>query len=371
MKKSLKIAFISLTSLVLTIGASISIPFSIDSYKSNISEEKLINNNELKYIDYFNETVFNANKNDNEKLKSRITKIINKYRLYEWNYYFQNQSNNLIKSNVLESKYGDYKEFINNNKIKPNSLFKDYKIEYTNRYLNQDEQFRFFNDFINIVNEENSKNEEDFLYLRWQYYAYEAASKYHSLKYDGKHIYEITIDDWALAIQDAIIPPWIPDKLFEMLYIMLCYYGLVPFIDGDDFEIDYDFNPTFLEPCIVQMLICSKDMVMRLSSVDDFYLNKHPVFKNKGKRAMEINDEFNKYYDVLINSLTGDPNMSGLDQNLDQDKFNIAMKQLKEIANKILDLATSIAHLDLKHYANVSQIDKYGSINVKDIIRKN
>ena len=371
MKKSLKIAFISLASLLLTSGICLSIPFSMDNYKSNISEENLSNNNELKYKDYF-KNKSSLVLNEDKKLKNKITKIINDYRLYEWNNYFKNQNKDLIKSNIFEPSYIDYNKNDYTNKIKPNSIFKNYDIEYTKIYLNQDEQFRFFNDFINIINEENSQNQEDFLYLRWQYYAYEAATRYHKLIYNGKPIYEINIADWVNAITAMIISGGTDfTKISQLLKVMFQYYGIdITFKNiTSDIEIA---SISLVKPNITHALLCSKDMVMRISSFSDYDIQKYPLFKQKAKRIKQINEDMQDYYNLLTNSFIGDIDGSNLGNNVDIKDVTDSLDAMKDMASELLDMIVGRTKLDLNHYANVSQINKYREkLDVKNIIGKN
>lgn len=236
-KFNLKIFFSSFLILIPLSSISCSnINYVSQNNSSNNNEEEII----LNMPDYFEKYDAKIYKNRN-KIKEKIISIINQYRLKEWNEYYQNKG----LSNVLTINLNDYdQKAIGADEIKNWELIDgSFGFIATKKYLNQDFQFRYINDFINLENNTENKNKEDFLYLRWLYFSIFGANLYQrkvsflppeknvikESKKD-KAINEVNLNDWISSISKCVIEAN-PRDLLEIIYTFFVYYGLVP-----DFE---------------------------------------------------------------------------------------------------------------------------------------
>ncbi len=229
-------------SKVLIISSTFLMPFSSISCSSISTKLPSSSNNDvenitLKFNDYFKNWKEDVYSSRNE-LKSQITSVIKKYRLDEWNRYYENSTIKNQKSQVLDINLSDYNQLIENDKNNgSNDLDLLYRNIATNIYNNQDEQFQYMNDFINLINEEDNSNHEDFLYLRWKYYSIFAAKLYHikvelpfssSNKEGSKEVNEVVITDWIEAISKCILEAGNTEDLIKLIYSFMVYYGISP-----------------------------------------------------------------------------------------------------------------------------------------------
>ena len=365
--KNIKYIF-SFFSILIFSFATISCSKNISNTTSLIKGEDNCQNcpKELSFKDYFKNwnSSLNVSKEENQ-IKKEITSTINNYRLYEWNNWYENKSSSkLERSNVLNIKYSSYN-------LKPdvvgNDLLKEYKdkIEWTAIYKEQDDQFRYFNDFINIFSN-NDENLEDFLYLRWEYYSLFAAKKYNEIYFNGKHIYEINLEDWTTAIDVFIETIGVDfEQLEELIKAFLNYYGInVDIINGSFFKMllsdsfQYEsIDIKMVDKCIFQTMLCAKDMVMRCSSKLEEDINRYPLWKRKIERIIKMYDLTKEKYDLLPNSfLTGKNNISENDENK-----NKLLNLLKTKLMKLIEtVAKPLVSIDLKEYSNENDINKGG-----------
>lgn len=311
------------------------------------------NNNELFFINYF-DSKNKPTKVKQIEIKKKINNTIKDYRLDEWNYYYNQSNNKLTKSKVLNLSWIDYKK-INVKKEQINTnLFKDLsEIEWTKTYADQDVQFRYFNDFINIINNEDDKNQEDFLYLRWVFYSIDAAIKYHTIKAVNKPIYEINISDWSKAIVKAIIPiKPDPKDLLEIIKAFLNYYG----IDLKNNQVDFGI----IENSIIHLMLVSKDLLMRASCKNNNEINKYQLWKKKILRIKKMYQITQEKYQLLANSLSGNFEIDDKDlpQDVDVDSiknnaasiFNIIKEQLMVIIDETL---ANLVKIDFNDYCDI------------------
>lgn len=341
---------------------------SFDSY--TISDKNTNNEDKSQHLEFVN--YFAKNHHINEKVKKkykeRISEVINKYRLKEWNEYFKKTDNKLQKSSVLQLKYEDYKTTNVKKELSVNSIIRKSKIniKWTSTYKNQDEQFRYFNDFINIINEEktiNSNkqyNHEDFLFLRWMYYQLEAADKYWSIKLtkEEKPIFEVGIDDWIQAILKGLVEFDFTD-LLDIVNRFLEYYGL-PSISKDSGD-NYLDNLNIVENSVFHLMLVSDDLVMRFSSKPDHELERYPLWKAKTKRVVKMYDLALEKYNLIFDSFTkgeiSDKSDNYDDEQMEQAKeyFDGLSKWFKELLDVI---ASILIRINLTDYTDSSILKK-------------
>ncbi len=312
----------------------------------------------LKFDDYFKNWKDDIYSSRND-LKTKITSVINKYQLDEWNRYYENQDHKNQKSQVLDINLSDYDKKIENDKYNgSNDLDALYRNIATSTYNDQDEQFQYLNDFINLINEEND-NHEDFLYLRWKYYSIFAAKLYHikvelpfsssKTKQDSKEINKVTIVDWIEAISKFILETGNAEDLMKLIYSFMVYYGISP--DIKVFEDYLNTIKTELEKPvgaiekIKDILEKDKDELENKLGKDfeekfkEFYekvkkkwketygqdLSIKELFQNLSKIKDEFKDIYNEFKDVIDNWL-----------NLDETLKNEIEAIIEEIYNEII-----------------------------------
>lgn len=320
----------------------------------NINEELIQATNELKlnFKNYFNSKTLGKK----DVTKNILSTIVNKYRLYEWNEYWSKSEQRLSKSKVLNLAWIDYS--INKNKTMINKIFNDNKIKWTSIYNEQDKQFRYFNDLINFLNEEDNQNHEDFLYLRWLYYSYDAAKKYKNIKVNNKKIYEINISDWTKAAQELLPPTLNPKPLLAIINGFLEYYGASIKLD-DLNDITSLLDPskiTKLDNSIIHSYLIAKDMSMRFSSIPDDELNTYSLIKAKAKRTKEILQLEEEKYNLLAQSF-----INSKDNNQNEEIAKI-LKPIQDILMKVVDLLANLSNIKFEDYVNINQINKYKEI---------
>lgn len=346
MKKSKIWATVLLpSSLVLINSCQINTQYNSES----LHEDR--NNKNLTFTNYFEKDEITNSNLMIKNLKTQIAKIMNKYRLYEWNKYYEtkNQHKDLDKSKVLELKFSDYSDLhINQKLVNKKEDFKQ-ELKWTKIYKNQDSQFRYFNDFINLIHEEKEKNQEDFLYLRWKLLSIEAAKKYKSNNTGtiNKRIYEVKLSDWVGAIAQIASNT---KPIIDLINAFLQYYGI---IDGK-FE-------------LAKVIIASNDMYMRYSSKQEQEMAKNPIWRQKAIRAINIQKKMNKYYQVLVDSFTGDFDWDDQNQNNNlpsKDEVEGILKEIKSWLMKIIDLAYANVSIKLQDYVNERELDKGAMKNV-------
>ncbi len=373
--------FLLLSSLVIIPSASL-----ISTIPYMVSNENLVNvvdntaySKKLKTIDLFKEWK-KLPSNTPKLLKNKITEIVNKYRLIEWNeYYHKMDLNSKTKSDVLEPSWSNYL-IDRTNKISRNKIFKDYSEKYyTKIYLSQDEQFRYFNNIINLLNEEYNENQPDFLYLRWLYYSYFASQKYHNVMYRTKHIYDITITDWTKAISIAIASAGTKTTdLIDLIKTYLEYYGINPsnvedlvsgllpsFGKTKNAKMIFNLNVDMLDKCIFHAYLCSKDMVMRYSTIPNYDFEHYQLLELKAKRAKKINDEMFKYYSILTDIF--DKEISEEDIQINKDELTkpdggfqpVSLEAVKSIMNQIKKAFMEI----IDEIGNLSSLKKMDYLN--------
>ncbi len=341
------------------------------------------NENKLKPIDLFKYWK-KTPKNAPQKIKDKIHEVVTKYRLVEWNEYYQKSENLKIKANVLEPAWTHYNLDVTK-KLKRNKVFKnDIEDYYTNIYLNQDEQFRYFNNIINLLNEENNEKQPDFLYLRWLYYSYFAADKYHNIMYHGKPIYDVKLSDWVQAISIAIASVGTKtDDLQNLIKAYLSYYGISgDGLDGLMGDVMPDFSKSktvekkknipfalelnLIDKSIFQAYLCSKDMAMRYSTIPDYDLEHYQLLKKKALRAKEVNQLMNKYYSILVNIF--DEEINEEDMKIDEsivkppeggfqpvslDALKGVLDQIKKALMTIIDQIGNLVSLKKREYLKI------------------
>lgn len=323
------------------------------SYQNNLEQiQENRNNSNLTFTNYFEKDEITNSQLMIYNLKNQITKIMNKYRLYEWNKYYEtkNKHNNLDKSKILEIKFIDYSiQHVDQKLVNDKEDFKE-ELRWTKIYKNQDHQFRYFNDFINLIHEEKEKNQEDFLYLRWKLLSIEAAKKYkyNNLGTINKEIYKVNIKDWISAIKDLVILPHNVKPIQDLIKAFMNYYG----INDGKFE-------------LAKVILASHDMYMRYSSKSELEMQKNPLWRQKAKRAINIHKKMNNYYQVLANSFTGDFDWDNQDKDMpNKEEVTGFLNQIKSILMKTIDAAYVNVGIKLNEYANEKDLNKGAMKNV-------
>lgn len=356
MKKSLR--------LILPIGLGLSslIWVTSCSFISNDQRVNVIENNneqlKLNFINYFEHQI---GSNDQQRIKQQITEIMKKYRLYEWNNYYENNSlnNALTTSKVLNIAFRDYSP-IHVDYTKVNEIFSHDEIVWTSIYKQQDEQFRYFNDFINIINEEQTPNHEDFLYLRWVYYSIDAAIKYKNIRVKNKPIYEVNLTDWMQAIVKLITSSGTDSSdLLEIVKGFFLYYGFSIKDNSPDLNL--------IEPSIIHLLLASKDLVMRFSSKPIRDMQQYQLWLIKAQRAKQMYALAQTKYNLLADSFSGDFNQDDVIGNIGSDmdveaimqQANGFLAQLKEKMMILIDQTISqLVTINVKDYCYLNQMQE-------------
>lgn len=387
-KKKINYLFLpvlSMTTLVInSCQIRINQEFFIEEKNNNLNQKNLT------WTNYFEKDSTSNSQTLIKNQKKKITELINKYRLYEWNKYYEtsNKHNNKDKSSVLNSKYISFKETQVDKKLVNNEFTKNLK--WTSIYKNQDEQFRYFNDFINLIHEENEKNQEDFLYLRWKLLSIKPATKYKKIiPIVQKTISQIEISDWTTAVSEAVVSLGTnTERLRNIITAFLEFYGfeadkifdeligiLIPKSFNQKQTFNLDFTKLFSDQALAKLVIASNDMYMRYSSKLAPEIDKYPIWKPKAKRAKNIHEKTIEYFNTFSNSFLGTkPELKPCEgdkcdgNSLNQgqiDQINGILNQLKDLIMIPIELAYDLlAKLELSDYANEKEVNKGAMKNV-------
>ncbi len=299
------------------------------------SQSEANNNISLSFSNYFSKGWENAYQSRNE-IKNKITSIIDKYRLKEWNEYYN--------SNVLSINLSDYDQECSDYGDFDWSSIEDKNIA-TKSYNNQDEQFQYFNDFINLINEEDSKNQEDFLYKRWEYYSTFAARLYHEkvgfpftknqTRID-KEINQIMIVDWIESITKTFIEAN-PNDLLAIVFTFMTYYGIVP--DLSQFEDYFD--------SLKEELKKPGQLINNLKDNIEEWVNKlkEKFGEDFPDQLEELYQKFKELYKKIFNE---DISFKDFIKNFKNyiDEFKNLSEESKELINQFQSIISKLLNID-------------------------
>ena len=289
------------------------------------------------YFEKFDKKVYE----DRHNLKTKITSIMNKYRLFEWNQYYENNK----FSKVLNINLTDYDQKTEGSEDFDWQDIGSFSKISTKLYNLQDKQFQYMNDFINLINEEDTINQEDFLYLRWLYFSLFGANLY-QLEVDFPFnenkrtnltkllIKNVKITDWIKSIAKVIIEAN-PNDLFKIIYTFCVYYGVIPNI-GEFQKYFEEMSGELKKPAeLINKLV--KDLSEQLQKIED----------ELGKNFLDRLEKFYKKIKDVYEQVHG-------------KEINIVefLKNLKEISNEFQDVS--------KEFQDV--IDKWLNFDGQDIL---
>ncbi|MGL5519910.1 MAG: hypothetical protein ACRDBR_00555 [Metamycoplasmataceae bacterium] len=217
--KAIKKILIGLGSLglisagVSVIAASNNLIFNIDNNEDNFSNtDSKVNINELDYF-YTKKTTLELEKERNI-INERLRLIIKEYDLQGWNTYYS--KDNKYDSRIWELKKSDYNL--------------DKKIPNNDTYQKQDEQYKYFEDFIFTINPVQIKqgnsyiNQKDsFLFRRYQLLSIDRAIEFQK----DTDVQEIDFIKWEIAI--VLIGAGDLSEIEDIIKKLLIYFGTSKF----------------------------------------------------------------------------------------------------------------------------------------------
>ncbi|MGL5357942.1 MAG: hypothetical protein ACRC9U_02665 [Metamycoplasmataceae bacterium] len=217
--KAIKKILIGLGSLglisagVSVIVASNNLIFNIDNNEDNFSNtDSKVNINELDYF-YTKKTTLELEKERNI-INERLRLIIKEYDLQGWNTYYS--KDNKYDSRIWELKKSDYNL--------------DKKIPNNDTYQKQDEQYKYFEDFIFTINPVQIKqgnsyiNQKDsFLFRRYQLLSIDRAIEFQK----DTDVQEIDFIKWEIAI--VLIGVGDLSEIEDIIKKLLIYFGTSKF----------------------------------------------------------------------------------------------------------------------------------------------
>lgn len=264
---------------------------------------------ELKFDNYFKKK---GNSQDEKRIKKEIKKILEDYRLYEWlDYYEKKGLSKILKVNGI-----DYAFSTNINGLS--------KPPVTEKYKNQDKQFQYFNDFINMFTfDENDKEQKSFHILRYELLSLEASNKLDKEIINGIKIEDINITNgWGPAASEAILSAGTKlDKLIQL---------------GEGFFKAY-------VNILSKPRLAAIDIWMRFENKN----NKHIDYKEwelKRNRASKILEASNDFWLLFEDSFTGD--FDGGEETEEITKILDHVKSLFETAKKTMLALITINETD-------------------------
>ncbi|MGL4343171.1 MAG: hypothetical protein ACRCRZ_01190 [Metamycoplasmataceae bacterium] len=322
MKHLKKISFFAGVSCL----ALFSIPFIQATSQLTLNNDSLIDNSvevvDIKKLNYFYQNT-NKLKNEKKEIKKMLDKIIEDYSLKEWNDYY---SKNNYNSKIWTLTGKDY------------DLTKD--LPKNSTYDKQDEQFKYFEDFIftvnplQIVEGNNYVNKKDsFLFRRYQFIAINRA-----IEYAESDISKITKSDWKEAIEDLKPPPPPlppvpnPTKLFIIFEKIISYFS----------------KSSFFKPHLA-----AADLLLRIKDKDYDEYQKSNI-KKWAKEIWELEKEWN-ISKIIMDTVTRDTPNSGPGNDEIPEELS---EFLQEIIDKFLEPLISTMSKN-----NVEEQDFYNKIN--------